>query len=1599
MSNTQSSVKSATTPAGSDGTPAVHPDSVSQSALPESGDTPTLEPVSHMSQPTSHVSRSGYSLRDRSERSLTDRGLQYQLEVKERAVSSAVARWRRKADEIEAMMREEEDIAVIKCAVQELSSCFTTCEEKVDDLFTVDPSCPTTLEGIMERHHEIVRRVGAQSRICKSEKASTRSRRSRGSSSASIGMKAAAKAAEISAQLQYFKQEQELEKQQMEISQQQQLQQQELEKQQMEIKQKQQMLVLERELAQEKAKLQAVREHSQASSELSDADDTLAKLPVDTSRVEKYVQRHSLTEQELVASETTLHVDKAVTTNVHSSGDPTDHRVTNAAAPVSTTAEPSFAIQGQSATVDFADLHITDRTTASPPGINSRASLPAHTLNPWAAPYLPPVFGVHRSQIGYQPPVMSTSVSIPAYQRNYSSDKVPPLGNTSAPDTSCDRQHSNGPRSDLTLLAQAITEQNNAARLPPPEPGVFSGNPLEYNAWKRSFELLIEQKSISPGEKLYYLRRYVAGEAKECIDGFLLESTDCAYADAKDRLNERFGSQFHVAQAFRKKLREWPRIQYKDGPALQRLSDFLKQCESAQKTNGDLDILDDPVENQVILRKLPDDIIRKWSKKAEAPRHLHEDPERRHHQRRRSYPPFCVFSRFISDEEESANNPIASFEALRGTPEPSSTKDYKKGGGRKEKKQALLSNAEQPDKSKKQSSSEQTGTRRDAQNKEGIKAERKKRPCFRCKKDGHHINDCNDFLKDTLEDRRKYVKENKLCFACLNMNHIAKECKFKKRCKECNKLHPTSLHDPNWVQAKTGPPSDQPAVNHSAKVAGGNKASMVVPVFISHSDQPDKELLVYALLDTQSDTTFVSEYTCGNLGVDGPETQLLLSTLSATHEVLPCRKVTGLQVRGYNSATVLNLRSAYTKESIPVDRDHIPSPEMALKLQHLRRIANELMPITDCDVGLLIGYDHPRALTPREVIPAPGDQAYAQRTDLGWTVVGTLDRNGADVDEAITHRIVTREITVPTITGTEESPKTSVVFSIKSAKTKEIINPVDLRNLMDADFTTAGDFSSAKRSVEDEKFQQILNSGIKRTDDRHFEMPLPLRDEDIVLPNNRCIAEKRLAGLRKRLLKDEQYRADYTKFMEGIIDKGFAEKCTDSTPPEKVWYMPHHGVYHPKKKKIRVVFDASAQHGGVSLNDQLLQGPDLINGLLGILCRFRKEGIAICCDIEQMFYQFKVCEHHRDYFRFLWWEGDLNEPPTEFRMTVHLFGAKSSPGCANYGLKMAADYAEEECGSEAANFVRDNFYVDDGLTSVKTDNDAIALVTNTQQLCAKSGIRLHKFASNSQTVMQAIPEKDRAADLQNLDLLKSCDIVERTLGLEWSIVNDSFQFKIVFKDRPPTRRGILSSVSVIYDPLGFLAPVILVGKRILQDICQQQFDWDTPLPPDIIRRWETWKNELVKLEDLRIQRCYKPDDFGEVTSVQLHHFCDASTVGYGQCSYIRMVNARGDVHCSLVIAKSRVAPVKHVTVPRLELAAAVLSVRVSAFLERELKYDHTEEYFWTDSTVVLGYINSHAKRFHVFVANRIQQIRDGSSAEQWGYVDPRRTHQIMLPAA
>lgn len=181
-------------------------------------------------------------------------------------------------------------------------------------------------------------------------------------------------------------------------------------------------------------------------------------------------------------------------------------------------------------------------------------------------------------------------------------------------------------------------------------------------------------------------------------------------------------------------------------------------------------------------------------------------------------------------------------------------------------------------------------------------------------------------------------------------------------------------------------------------------------------------------------------------------------------------------------------------------------------------------------------------------------------------------------------------------------------------------------------------------------------------------------------------------------------------------------------------------------------------------------------------------------------------------------------------MCVHLFGAASSPGCANFGMKQMASDNETEFGTDVANFVRHNFYVDDGLKSVSTISDAVTLIQKSKEMCQKSGRRLHKFLSNSKDVLKDIPQNERAKVLENVDLLHDKLPVEKTLGIQWCIESDSFQFKIVLNDRPLTRRGVLSTLSSVYDPLGLISPFILVGNQILQEMCRNQIDWDSPIP-------------------------------------------------------------------------------------------------------------------------------------------------------------------------
>ena len=160
-----------------------------------------------------------------------------------------------------------------------------------------------------------------------------------------------------------------------------------------------------------------------------------------------------------------------------------------------------------------------------------------------------------------------------------------------------------------------------------------------------------------------------------------------------------------------------------------------------------------------------------------------------------------------------------------------------------------------------------------------------------------------------------------------------------------------------------------------------------------------------------------------------------------------------------------------------------------------------------------------------------------------------------------------------------------------------------------------------------------------------------------------------------------------------------------------------------------------------------------------------------------------------------------------------------------------------------------------------------------------------------------------------------------------------------------------------YDPNGFVVPLTLQGKSILQDLCSLSLDWDDPVPDDVEMKWEKYRMELMKLRSIKIPQCYKPNHFDQIVRAELHHFSNASVQGCGQCSYLRLEDEKHNVHCAFVMAKSRVAPLKPVTVPRLELTAAVCSVRINQQIHQELEYRIDEDFYWTDCKVVLGYLS------------------------------------------
>ena len=479
------------------------------------------------------------------------------------------------------------------------------------------------------------------------------------------------------------------------------------------------------------------------------------------------------------------------------------------------------------------------------------------------------------------------------------------------------------------------------------------------------------------------------------------------------------------------------------------------------------------------------------------------------------------------------------------------------------------------------------------------------------------------FSVKPLEDRTEWIKDARLCFHCFSPNHVASRCNTPVQCAICgDKRHSAVLHKEKRPPSKPENETVNPKCTMLCGPTGGVSCSKTLLVDVYSRRNPHLTKRVYAIVDEQSNSSLVTSELADDLGADGRLEKYFLSTCNGEKEEKYGRRVAGITVRSLGGAEFA-VPTLTECDTIPQDKREIPTPDMARSFPHLKAIAHEIPPINEtAKIHLLLGRDAPELLKVREFRNGPKGAPWAQRLALGWTISGQMC---LDFASGPAH-VLTRLTSLSTVTEKEPETGSRIYELVPCPNQIKVTDPLFERATDDIFRKTRG-YNEPSLSCEDRKFLEIMDRGIHKNSRGSWEMPMPFRNERQTMPNNRVQAMQRLQGLLKTFAGKPEMKADYLEFMGKIIDKGHASAIPSEEvppPPGRSWYLPHFATYHNTKRTIRVVFDSSCEFEGVSLNKVLLPGPDLMNNLIGVLMRFRKENIAVMCDIEQMFHSF-IC--------------------------------------------------------------------------------------------------------------------------------------------------------------------------------------------------------------------------------------------------------------------------------------------------------------------------------------------------------------------------------------
>ena len=836
-----------------------------------------------------------------------------------------------------------------------------------------------------------------------------------------------------------------------------------------------------------------------------------------------------------------------------------------------------------------------------------------------------------------------------------------------------------------------------------------------------------------------------------------------------------------------------------------------------------------------------------------------------------------------------------------------------------------------------------------------------KRLCLYCNDHNHYLSHCPRIDACRPEQLVAWIRDGRRCWKCGRTSHRCGECTLRKPCDDCGEVHLRVLHriaalGPTILHVTSGS-----KVRLATSASVGRVYLKVVPVRIASGG---RTLDTYAILDDGAERSMLLPEAAELLQLQGRHESVALRTIRQGVSVLEGAVVDFDVAPVSKPDERYTIRGAFTSPQLALAEKSYPIESLQTRYRHLRGLP--LASFENVAPLLLIGSDHNHLLAATGPVRlGPAGSPAAVPTVLGWALQGPDGLLlGQQSSVQCLHVAATREV--------------DDIF-----RQVERLWQLDVLPFRDEKVVTRSRQDTEAMDLLERKTERVEVDGVMR-----YATPLLRKSDATPLKIAWQAVMPTLRSVEKRLHVAPDRAAVHNAEIQRLVEKGYVTKLSQEVADlsDESWFIPHHLVQH--NGKDRLVFNCSFSCQGRSLNDQLLPGPNLSSSLVGVLLRFRQHSVAISGDIRAMFHQIRLLPEHRSLLRFIWRDLQVTRDPDIYEWQVLPFGTTCSPCCATFALQKHVKDAHLGNG-DVLHSVEQCFYVDNCLQSLPTIEEGRHLIDKMRPLLTAGGFEIRQWASNRPDVVEHLPSAARSENVELWFAQGPSDLQEPALGLRWQCLADTLGYRHrPLEVGPLTMRNIYRILASQYDPLGYIVPFTTRAKVLVQKFWARDRGWDDPnLPSDLLAMWRAWEAELPGLSEVTLPRCYAAAGTDtESAEFHLHVFCDASEQAYGSVAYL-LVKHGGASQTSFVMARSRVAPKKQLSMPRLELCAALTGAQLAVMLERELTLSLTRTTLWSDSTTVLAWLRSESCRFKVFVGTRVAEIQELTESHVWRYVD------------